>query len=66
MNFIPIYLDIGTSRSVPDGSNIIHKIAALAFLGASFVINGFEHLSVNLGDDYKEIIDYVEGTYMGS
>ena len=35
----------------------IHKIAALTFLESNFVINGFERLSVDLGDDYEEIID---------
>ena len=44
----------------------IHKTVALAFLEASFVINGFECLPVDLGDDYEEIIDYFEGTYIGN
>ncbi len=49
----------------PNFAYNIHKIAALAFLDINSVINGFERLSMNLGDDYEEILDYFEGTYIG-
>jgi hypothetical protein len=44
----------------------IHKTAALAFIETNSVINGFERLSMNLSDDYEEILDYFEGTYIGN
>ncbi|CAF1279940.1 unnamed protein product [Didymodactylos carnosus] len=43
----------------------IHKIAALAFLEPSRMINGFDDLLMDLGDDYQEILDYFEETYIG-
>ncbi|CAF3517920.1 unnamed protein product [Rotaria sp. Silwood2] len=44
----------------------IHKTAALAFFEPNSVVNGFERLSMELGHDYDEIMDYFEGTYIGN
>ena len=44
----------------------IHKIAALTFLEPNSVIDGFERLSMDLGDGYEGILDYIEGTYIGN
>ncbi|CAF1633849.1 unnamed protein product, partial [Didymodactylos carnosus] len=41
------------------------QASALAFLEPSRVINGFDDLSMDLGDDYQEILDYFEETYIG-
>ncbi|CAF1230546.1 unnamed protein product [Didymodactylos carnosus] len=43
----------------------IHKILALAFIEPSAVIAGFESLCSNLGDDYQQILDYIEDNYIG-
>ncbi|CAF4289996.1 unnamed protein product, partial [Rotaria magnacalcarata] len=40
-------------------------IAALAFSEPSAVTNGFERLSMDLGNGYEYMIDYLEGTYIG-
>ncbi|CAF3402296.1 unnamed protein product [Rotaria socialis] len=52
-------------ESDPLFTHNIHKIAALAFLKLTNVINGFEHLSIDLGDDNETILDYFEETYIG-
>ncbi|CAF4539884.1 unnamed protein product [Rotaria socialis] len=52
-------------ESGPLFTHNIHKIAALAFLKLTNVINGFEHLSIDLGDDNETILDYFEETYIG-
>ncbi|CAF1250999.1 unnamed protein product [Adineta ricciae] len=49
----------------PIFSHNIHKIAALTFLETNSVINGFERLSIDLGDGYEDILDYFEGIYIG-
>ena len=41
----------------------MHKFGALAFLQSTDVIKGFESLSLNLDDDYQDMIDYFEETY---
>ncbi|CAF3204939.1 unnamed protein product [Rotaria socialis] len=51
-------------ESDPLFAHNVHKIAALAFLEPTNVINGFEHLSIDLGDDYETILDYFEETYI--
>ncbi|CAF4278630.1 unnamed protein product [Rotaria socialis] len=51
-------------ESDPLFTHNIHKIAALAFLKLTNVINGFEHLSIDLGDDNETILDYFEETYI--
>ena len=43
----------------------IHKFGALAFLEINDVIKGFESLSMDLDEDYQELIDYFEKTYIG-
>ncbi|CAF4063073.1 unnamed protein product [Rotaria sp. Silwood1] len=43
----------------------IHKILALAFLEPNQVVNGFEFLCSDLGDEYQQILDYFEDTYIG-
>ena len=43
----------------------MHKCDALVFLQSTDVIKGFESLSLNLGDDYHDMIRYFEDTYMG-
>ena len=43
----------------------MHKFGALAFLQSTDVIKGFESLSLNLDDDYQDMIDYFEETYIG-
>ncbi|CAF1315795.1 unnamed protein product, partial [Didymodactylos carnosus] len=43
----------------------IHKFVALAFIHPNGVINASERLSLSLGDDYEDIIDYFEETYIG-
>ena len=43
----------------------IHKILALAFLDPNVVATGFEFLCTNLGDEYQEILDYIEDNYIG-
>ncbi|CAF1509673.1 unnamed protein product [Rotaria sordida] len=43
----------------------IHKFGALAFLSPNDVIKGFESLSLNLDDEYQDMIDYFEETYIG-
>jgi hypothetical protein len=43
----------------------VHKIAALAFLPPAIVVNAFEQLSMDLGDDYETLLDYFEETYIG-
>ncbi|CAF4181655.1 unnamed protein product, partial [Rotaria sordida] len=43
----------------------IHKILALAFLEPTQVINGFESLCSELGEEYQEILDYFEDNYIG-
>ncbi|CAF1294685.1 unnamed protein product [Didymodactylos carnosus] len=46
-------------------SDNIHKIPALAFLEPDSVIDGFETLCARLDDTYQDILDYMEGTYIG-
>ncbi|CAF2047910.1 unnamed protein product [Rotaria magnacalcarata] len=46
-------------------SHNIHKIAALAFLDPNSVLNGFESLCEQLDDQYDNILDYFEETYIG-
>ena len=41
----------------------IHKFGALAFIEINDVIKGFESLSMDLDEDYQEMIDYFEETY---
>ncbi|CAF1533811.1 unnamed protein product [Adineta ricciae] len=48
-----------------DFAHNIHKIAALTFLDENAVVNGFEHLSMNLTSEFENILDYFEGTYIG-
>ncbi|CAF1526042.1 unnamed protein product [Adineta ricciae] len=43
----------------------IHKIAALAFLEPSSVVDRFELLCEELGEGYDDILDYFESTYIG-
>ncbi|CAF0834509.1 unnamed protein product [Rotaria sordida] len=43
----------------------IHKFGALVFLEINNVIKGFESLSMDLDEDYQEMIDYFEETYIG-
>jgi hypothetical protein len=43
----------------------IHKILALAFLEPNQVIHGFEYLCSNLGDEYQQVLDYMEDNYIG-
>ncbi|CAF1331691.1 unnamed protein product [Rotaria sordida] len=43
----------------------VHKILALAFLEPNQVVNGFEFLCSDLGDEYQQILDYFEDTYIG-
>ena len=43
----------------------IHKILALAFLDPNAVATGFEFLCTNLGNEYQEILDYIEDNYIG-
>ena len=43
----------------------IHKILALTFLEPNQVVNGFELLCSDLGDEYQQILDYFEDTYIG-
>ena len=43
----------------------IHKILALAFLEPIQVINDFESLCSELGEEYQEILDYFEDNYIG-
>jgi len=38
---------------------------ALAFLEPNQVVNGFEFLCSDLGDEYQQILGYYEGTYIG-
>ena len=60
---------MGTSKLISDRPNFahsVHKIAILAFLETNSVINGFERLSMALGDNYEDILDYFEGTYIGN
>lgn len=47
-------------------SHNVHKIASLAFLEPNSVVNGFERLSMDLGDDLEDIIDYFERAYIGT
>ena len=47
-------------------SHKIHMIASLAFLEPNSVVIGFERLSMDLGDDLEDIIDYFERTYIGT
>ncbi|CAF4586963.1 unnamed protein product [Rotaria sp. Silwood2] len=49
----------------PEFSHNIHKIAALVFLKPDDVVKGFEDLSVDLGDEYQAVFDYIEETYIG-
>ncbi len=43
----------------------IHKFGALAFLPPNDVIKGFESLALNIDDQYQDMIDYFEETYIG-
>ncbi|CAF2190095.1 unnamed protein product [Rotaria magnacalcarata] len=43
----------------------IHKILASAFLEPNQVINGFELLCSDLGDEYQEVLDCIEDNYIG-
>ncbi|CAF3415110.1 unnamed protein product [Rotaria socialis] len=43
----------------------IHKILALAFIETTIVANAFELLCTNLDDNYQQILDYIEGNYIG-
>ncbi|CAF1038942.1 unnamed protein product [Rotaria magnacalcarata] len=43
----------------------VHKIWALTFLEPNQVINGFELLCSDLGDEYQEIFHYIEDNYIG-
>ena len=43
----------------------IHKILALAFLDPNVMATGFEFLCANFGDEYQEILDYIEDNYIG-
>ena len=43
----------------------IHKILALVFFEPTQVINGFESLCSELGEEYQEIIGYFEDNYIG-
>lgn len=43
----------------------VHKIAALAFLHPNSVVDGFELLCDELGEQYDNILDYFEETYIG-
>ena len=47
-------------------SHKVHKIASLAFLEPNSVVTGFERLSMDLGDDLEDILDYFERTYIGT
>ncbi|CAF3488359.1 unnamed protein product [Rotaria socialis] len=47
------------------GSDNIHKILALAFIETTIVANAFELLCTNLDDNYQQILDYIEGNYIG-
>ena len=44
----------------------IHKLAALAFLNPDSVVTGFELLCEELGEQYDNILDYFEETYIGT
>ena len=43
----------------------IHKILVLAFIEPNNVINGFESLCSEFGDEYQQVLDYMEDTYIG-
>ena len=49
----------------PTFGHNIHKIAALAFLDPNSVVNGFELLCEQLDEQYDNILDYFEETYIG-
>ena len=43
----------------------IYKILTLTFLEPTQVINDFESLCSQLGEEYQEILDYFEDNYIG-
>ncbi|CAF0925580.1 unnamed protein product [Didymodactylos carnosus] len=43
----------------------INKIAALAFIPPSDVLHAYLHPSLDLDDDYQDILNYFEDTYIG-
>ena len=43
----------------------MYKILALAFIEPIIVANAFELLGTSLDDNYQQILDYIEGNYVG-
>ena len=60
-----IFFNLVSRWHVELNIELMHKFGALAFLQLTDVIKRVESLSFNLNNDYQDMIDYFEETYIG-